>query len=97
MDDTTAVKEVCRLVRGKELNNTPFAASWQTGDVRSAISLLVDMEHVSGVARPAQRYAPSRVGKVTSGAVWEAREEVISDPLRVEGHEAYELEGHKAP
>jgi len=41
MVNTIAVKEVDRLANGKGLNSIAFVASWQTGDVRSAVDLLV--------------------------------------------------------
>jgi hypothetical protein len=66
MGDANAVKETGRLANGKGLNNTAFAASWQTGDARSAVDLLFDTARVGQAAQFARTYAPSPVGKAVN-------------------------------
>jgi hypothetical protein len=66
MVDANAVKETGRLMNGKGLGNTAFAASWQTGDARSAVGLLIDTERARKAAQFAWTYAPSRVGKAVN-------------------------------
>ena len=63
MGGAIAVKEVSRLAKGKGLNNIAFAASWQTGDARSAVDLLVDTERVIEGALLSRI---SRVGKAVN-------------------------------
>jgi hypothetical protein len=92
MGDANVIKEVGPLAKGKGLHNITFAASWQTGDARTAVDLLVD----TGRART---FARSHVGK----AVYASRGEKgwamvgapIADPLRGDEHELFE-EGWKA-
>jgi coatomer subunit beta' len=95
--DTAAMKDVGRLAKGKGLNNIAFAASWQTGDARGAVDLLVDTERASEAALFARTYAPSRVGKAVNA--WRGELEtkgrarvgaLIADPLRGEEHGLFE-------
>jgi coatomer subunit beta' len=104
MDDANAVKGDSRLTQGKRLHNIAFAASWQTKDARSAVDLLVDMEHASEAALFARTHVPSRVGKAVNA--WRGELEkngrakvgaLIADPLRDDEHELFELGGHIAP
>lgn len=60
--DKNAVKEVGRLAKGKGLNNIALAASWQTGDGRGAVDLLVDTERAGEAALLVRTHAPSQVG-----------------------------------
>ena len=97
MGDQHAVKEAGRVAKGKGLNNVAFAASWQTGDARGAVDLLVDTERASEAALLARTYAPSRVGKAVTS--WRAELEkkgrakvgaLIADPLRGEERKLFE-------
>jgi len=63
MINTIAVKEVDRLANGKGLNNIAFVASWQTGDVQSAVNLLVGTGRASEAALLARTCAPFHVAK----------------------------------
>ena len=97
MGDANAVKEVGRLAKGKGLNNIAFAASWQTGDARSAVDLLVDTERASEGALLARTYAPSRVGKAVNAWRGELEKKgrakvgaLVADPLRGDERELFE-------
>ena len=80
---TSAVKEVGRLPKGKGLDTIAFAASWQTGDARGAVDLLVDAERACEAALLARTYAPY-------GELERKGRALIGDPLRGEERELFE-------
>jgi len=96
MVNTNAIKEVDWLAHGEGLSNIAFVASWQTGDVQSAVDLLVDTERASKAGLLARTYAPSRVVKAFSAwhgeldkKGWAKVGALIGDPLRGEERELF--------
>ena len=107
MVNTNAVEVDC-LANSDGLDNTTFVARWQTGDVRSAVDLLVDTERASSAAllarsyarSYAQSYAQSRVAKAFNAWRRELEKKgrakvgaLIGDPLRGEERELFEEAG----
>jgi hypothetical protein len=90
MGDINVVKDVGRLAKVKRLNNIAFAASWQRGDTRSIVNLLVDTERGSKIALLARTYDPGpscgqgsyRAGRGAGGEIPVTVGVVIAGSLR---------------
>ena len=92
MVNTNAVKEVVCLVNGEGLNNIAFAASWQTGDVRSGVGLLIGTEWASKAAllvRTGRLVWPRHLTHGAGGWIRKGRQRLeLSLPTYSEGRRA---------